>query len=287
MRPADFAYQGWYPYDNKTCRAEIEGFLRNVKNIDKKDAKMIGGIVPHAGWFFSGKLAFNVLYNLRSKDKTDTIIIIGKHSNQDEYSHRRNTIMPSGEWETPLGSLAIDEDIAKMILDKHRLQIESEEDYEFDNTVELQLPFIKYLYPDARILPLGIVERSKKSLEIGETLSEIIKKTNKNIKIIGTTDMTHYGPGYGFTPKGYNEDAVRWVTDVNDKRMINCFIDLKAEGVLEESSRNHNCCCPVAVATLLTTLRNLGIHKGYLVDYYTSYSVRPSSDFVGYAGVIY
>ncbi|MEM0493507.1 MAG: AmmeMemoRadiSam system protein B [Candidatus Thermoplasmatota archaeon] len=287
MRSADFAYQGWYPYDNKTCRREIEGFQKKAKKISIEHIKKKGGIVPHAGWFFSGVLAFSVLYNLIGDHKTDTIIMVGKHSNQEEYSSRRNTIMLSGEWETPFGPLNIDEEIAGLINDKHGLQVETEEDYEFDNTVELQLPFIKYLCPETKIVPLGVVERSKKSLKIGETIGDIIKRSDKSIKIIGTTDMTHYGPGYGFTPQGYGENAVRWVTDVNDKRMIDLFLGLKADDILEESSRNYNCCCPVAVATALTALRALGVHKGYLVDYYTSYSVRPSSDFVGYAGVIY
>ncbi|KAA0004051.1 MAG: AmmeMemoRadiSam system protein B, partial [Thermoplasmata archaeon] len=116
---------------------------------------------------------------------------------------------------------------------------------------------------------------------------KIAQELKRKIKIIGSTDMTHYGPNYGFTPHGVGEEALKWVTEVNDKRMIDLFLSMKAQEILDEASKNGNCCCSAAAATAITALKAAGAKKGYLIDYYTSYEINPDFSFVGYAGVIY
>lgn len=282
IRPAEFGRMGWYPSDPERCMEQIESFLEKKKPCGFNDILGIGGIVPHAGWFFSGKLACNVISCLKAKDEPDTIVIFGKHTTP----FGSNSIMKSGEWDTPLGSLQIDSEFAELLAEEYDFEIESAIHYESDNTIELQLPFIKYHFPNVKILPLGIVKPETKSLEIGVKVIEISQELKRKIKIIGSTDMTHYGPNYGFIPKGIGKEALEWVK-ANDRRMIDLFLDMKAHEILEEASINSNCCCPAAVATAITALKTAGAKKGYLVDYYTSYDIHPDSSFVGYAGIIY
>jgi len=279
IRPVEFAGT-WYPGDSEKCKSQIEDFLERKKPCDV-DILKIGGIVPHAGWFFSGKIACNVISCLKGKE-VDTIIIFGKHTTP----FGGNSIMASGEWETPLGNLKIDSEFAEELCEEFHFKVETPTHYEPDNTIELQLPFIKYHFPDAKILPLGIVRAESKSLEIGSRVVEIARELGRKIKIIGSTDLTHYGPNYGFTPKGVGEEALEWVK-ANDKRMIDLFLAMEPEEILKEAGRNSNCCCPAAVATAITALKNAGATKGHLIDYYTSYDIHPDYSFVGYAGVIY
>ncbi|KAA0002559.1 MAG: AmmeMemoRadiSam system protein B, partial [Thermoplasmata archaeon] len=219
MRPAEFAKMGWYPGDPKKCKDQIEDFLEKKKPCDSKDILRIGGLVPHAGWFFSGKLACNVISCLKTKENPDTIIIFGKHTTP----FGSNSIMKSDEWETPLGSLEIDSELAEKLCEEFYFKVESARYYEPDNTIELQLPFIKYHFPNVKILPIGVVKPEVKSLEIGTKVVKIAQELKRKIKIIGSPDMTHYGPNYGFTPHGIGEEALKWVTEVNDKRMIDLF----------------------------------------------------------------
>jgi hypothetical protein len=288
MRPADFAYQGWYPYTEENCLRQIHLYEKKVSSCPSSESQGRGGIVPHAGWAFSGQLAFHVISCLLTGKKPDTIVIFGKHSNpSQDASRRRNSIMLSGQWETPLGSLTVDSDLADYIQKQADLVVETEDEYEFDNTIEVQLPFLKYIFPDVKILPLGVVEPTLESLSLGSLVIQGVHTLHRKVKLLATTDMTHYGPGYGFSPKGMGEQAVNWVEKNNDKKMIDLFLHMKSEEILTESAQNRNCCCPAAVASMITALKEINVHNGVLLDYFTSYSIRPSADFVGYAGVLY
>ena len=50
---------GWYPASQSACRQEIAGYVAGVAPLPAA-AKVYGGIVPHAGWYFSGKAAAKV-----------------------------------------------------------------------------------------------------------------------------------------------------------------------------------------------------------------------------------
>ena len=71
--------RGWYPFDEKDCRREIESYLEGWSPPPSISGRGIGGIVPHAGWYFSGKLAARVFYSLKSKGKVDVIVLYGGH----------------------------------------------------------------------------------------------------------------------------------------------------------------------------------------------------------------
>ena len=288
MRPADFAYQGWYPYTKQDCLQHITQFKEQTDPCPEKGYAGIGGIVPHAGWFFSGRLAYHVLSCLTKGKKPDTIIIFGKHTNPSlTQSGRENSIMINGTWETPLGPLSVDSKLGNLIQNESHLSIETEEEYEFDNTIEVQLPFIKYFFPEVQILPIGVVAPSEESFLIGSVAVNAAKSIGREIKLLATTDMTHYGPGYGFSPQGMGEKAVNWVETVNDKKMIDLFLAMDPKRIVREALQNRNCCCSAAVATMITALNALNVSQGLKLEYYTSYSIRPNADFVGYAGVLY
>ena len=115
----------------------------------------MGGIVPHAGWFFSGEIACNVIKCLKGESEPDTIVIFGRHLHPEG----KNFIMHEGRWATPLGEIEIDEEFAKTLTTDFQFVIETSERYESDNTIEVQLPFIKYFFPNTRIVPIGVPPR--------------------------------------------------------------------------------------------------------------------------------
>jgi len=155
-----------------------------------------------------------------------------------------------------------------------------------DNTIELQLPLVKYFFPKARILPVGVAPREE-ALRLGEEVGQLI--TGKGLKalVIGSTDLTHYGINYGFTPKGVGEEALQWVKQNNDKKMTDLMVQMDAPGMLEEARASQNACCVGAAAAAISAAKKLGGRKGELLVYRTSYDVQPHTSFVGYAGVIF
>lgn len=281
VRKADFA-GSWYPGTESQCRTAIEEFSDASIPCPGECEEVLGGIVPHAGWFYSGKIACNVFKCLNHESEPDTCIIFGRHL----HPAGDNYIMKEGRWDTPLGELEIDTELATKLAAEFRFTVESPSHYDQDNTIELQLPFIKYFFPKIKIVPIGLPPRLD-SLRIAARAAEISKMLGRKIRVVGSTDLTHYGYNYGYTPKGTGKDAVEWVKNVNDKRVVDLMISMDGEGVIRESLDNHNACCSGAAGAAITAAKILGATSGESILYSTSYDIRPDSSFVGYVGVVF
>ena len=280
-RPADFA-GSWYPSSRSDCLKTIEDYIKSGPPCPEEGQEAVGGIVPHAGWYFSGKIACNVIKCLGEGSSSDTVILFGRHL----HSGSPNYIMEAGEWETPLGFLKIDDELSRKIAAEFSFSLETTNSYEQDNTIELQLPFVKYFFPQAMILPVGIPPRPS-SIEIGKRIVEIGQSLGRKMVVIGSTDLTHYGYNYGFTPKGTGKSAVEWVKDENDRQMIDLMLTMDAKRVIDEALRNFNACCGGAVAAAISAVKQIGAISASELIYSTSYDIRPDSSFVGYVGIVF
>ena len=281
MRRADFA-GSWYPGSESDCRVTIEEFSDASIPCPDDIESVVGGIVPHAGWYFSGQIACNVIKCLNIKEDPDTCMIFGRHMHPGS----DNIIMKEGQWATPIGALEIDTGLAARLTDEFIFTVETDSRYEQDNTIELQLPFIKYFFPQIKIVPISLPPKEA-SLEIAKRAAEISKSMGRRTIVLGSTDLTHYGYNYGYTPKGVGEDAVEWVKNVNDKRVVDLILEMDAKGVIQESLKNHNACCPGAAGAAIEAAKTLGAKKGEKIIYSTSYDIRPNSSFVGYVGIVF
>jgi AmmeMemoRadiSam system protein B len=251
-------------------------------SISPRGVEWSGGIVPHAGWVFSGQVAYDVIKHLKGADSPDTVIIFGRHLHPGS----SNYIMNEGSWDTPLGELDIASDIAEKIISEFRFNLETWSRYATDNTVEVQLPFIRYFFPGARILPVG-VPPALQSIRIGERIAEIALELGHRIKVLGSTDLTHYGPNYGNTAMGTGQRALDWVKNHNDRKMVDLMLKMEPEAVIGESLRDMNACCGGAVSAAIAALKKAGAVESRELIYTTSYDVMPGSSFVGYAGVVF
>jgi AmmeMemoRadiSam system protein B len=272
----------WYPGSASACEKEIKGFLKEypLETIDQKS--LIGGIVPHAGWYFSGSIACNVIHCLAGKNSPDVIVIFGMHLHSSSPAY----IMVEGAWETPFGAIEIESKLAEELSQKFTFQIETADRFTQDNTIELQLPFIKYFFKDAKIVPIG-VPPTKHSLEIGKAVADISKQLGLQVNIIGSTDLTHYGPNYGFVSHGKGSSAVEWARNENDRRVIEAMLAMDPETVIKEAMANQNACCSGAAATAIAAAKQLGAQQAQTIAYATSYDKSPGDSFVGYVGIVF
>ena len=280
-RRADFA-GAWYPGNESDCQRAIEEFVTSGLPCPAGMGDVVGGIVPHAGWLYSGRIACNVIQCLDRQVKPDTCIIFGRHLHPES----SNYIMKEGQWETPLGALKIDSVLADKVAEEFSFTIETATRYDQDNTIELQLPFIKYFFPQTMIVPIG-APPSVNSLSIARKTAELAKEMGRTSIVLGSTDLTHYGYNYGFTPKGTGEDAIEWVKNENDKRAVDLMVDMDEQGVIKDALENHNACCSGAAGAAIAAAKELGANKGSKIIYSTSYDIRPDSSFVGYVGIVF
>jgi AmmeMemoRadiSam system protein B len=281
VRKAVFA-GSWYPADPGECERQIQEFLKEGQTISLPTRPLVGGIVPHAGWYFSGSIACNVIRCLKGPEPPDVFGVFGMHLHPDSPSF----MMTEGAWQTPFGELSVHEELAGKLADRFPFTIESPHQFTPDNTIELQLPFIKYFYKDVKIVGLG-VPPAESALKIGKAVVEIANRLDLKIMVVGSTDLTHYGYNYGFVSRGTGAKAVEWVKNENDHRVIDIMLDMEAENVIAEALKNQNACCAGAAAAALAAGKALGAAKAEKIAYATSYDKNPGDSFVGYVGIVF
>jgi hypothetical protein len=281
VRKAAFAGT-WYPDIPEGCQREINHFLKQAEPMEIPDSGWVGGIVPHAGWYFSGSIACRVIHSLSKGPLPDVFVIFGMHL----HPKSSNFIMVEGAWETPFGNLAIESILAEKLTEQFPFKIESARHHSRDNTIELQLPFIKYFLPDVSIVPIG-VPPSKASIEIGKTAARISAELGLKTKFLGSTDLTHYGLNYGFIPEGTGPSAVEWVRNENDRGVIDQMLAMNPAGVIAEAMENQNACCSGAVASAISAGKALGASRAKQIAYSSSYDKSPGDSFVGYVGIVF
>lgn len=281
MEKKQMAFAGsWYPATAKACEESIQGFLKEKKGYS--EARVVGGIVPHAGWFYSGSIACRVIASLKSIEKIDTIILFGAHM------HRQSEpfILAHGAVETPFGAIDVDEELTQAIIANISIRKRSPDQFPDENTLELQYPFIKYFYPDAKIVVCGVAPSFFASI-IGSMAIEQAKNLSRHVRVIGSTDMTHYGPDFGFTPAGTGEKAVEWVKIRNDRDAIAAMMEMDETQIIAQGLDHNSMCCAGAAAATAVACNRLGAVKAIELDYASSFEKSRGDSFVGYAGILY
>ena len=281
----------FYPGTEKDCRTEIADFLANRPIKAKLPEKIAAGLVPHAGCTFSGDLAGMVFSAIEKANKTvDTFVIFGA-----THSHFGSAaaVYDKGSWLTPLGEIKIDEELAAAITKKSKGAQPNPDVHAYEHSIEVQIPFIQYIFKNAKIVPI-MTSPAAYAIQLGTDVAECIKASpDKKIVCIGSTDLTHYGPGYGFNPHGIGEKGIKWAKDVNDLAFINLAVEMNAHRVLNESMQNQNACGPGAVAATIAAAKTLGKTKGILLAHTHSNEVmeikygQTSEESVGYAAIVY
>jgi AmmeMemoRadiSam system protein B len=279
----------FYPGRYDSCVAEIEECLQQETLTESLPETIAAGIVPHAGWVFSGALAALVFSAIKKQhEKVDTFVIFGAAHG---YFDRSPAVYDKGGWATPLDEVAVDEELAGAVL-KSGAAVSDPGAHGSEHSIEVQIPFIEHLFAGAKILPI-IVPPSEQAVALGTSIGEIISVDEKKIVCIGSTDLTHYGPRYGFTPMGVGADAFEWASGVNDRQFIDLALKLEPEGLLANAAENHNACGAGAAAAAVAAAKKLGKTKGLLLAYTNSNEVMlqkmgtSSTDSVGYAAMVF
>ncbi len=273
VRPRGLA-PGWYPAGGSQTLSEIRRFEAELPAATERTA--LAAVAPHAGWSFSGDLAFQALRGLR--EETETVVVVGGHLAP------RQGVMAAFEdsYETPLGALAADLDLLRYL----RERMSAAEDRSPDNTVEIQLPLVRHLFPEAMALGLRVAP-SPEALKLGEILAEYARREGRRLAVVGSTDLTHYGPNYGWSPKGAGVQAAAWVRDVNDRRLIDALLSMDFARALELAGRDRSACSAGAAAAAGSFAAAMGAVRGELLRYKSSFEVMPGDSFVGYAAIIF
>ena len=280
----------FYPGQHDLCVDEINEYLEQTTPNEALPESIVAGIVPHAGWAFSGSLAALVFSAVKQQhEKVNTFVIFGAAHG---YFGPAPAVYDRGSWLTPLGEAAIDEELADAVLSGGAV-VSDLQAHGTEHSIEVQVPFIQYLFAGAKILPI-LVPPNERAISLGEAVSDIIKADeHKRIVCIGSTDLTHYGPRYSFVPMGTGEQALRWASEVNDRQFIDLALKLDAKGMLANAAENYSACGAGAAAAAVASAKKLNKTKGLLLGHTNSNKIMAekmgttSTDSVGYAAIVF
>lgn len=280
----------FYPGQHDSCLSAIHECFEKVNIRGPLPETIVAGIVPHAGWTFSGDLAALVFAAIKQQhEKVNTFVIFGAaHS----YFGTSPAVCDRGVWITPIGEAVIDEELSEAILGTG--QVVSDPDAHLsEHSIEVQIPFTQVLFAGAKIVPV-LVPPSEQAIALGTHVGEIIsQQEDKKIVCIGSTDLTHYGPRYGFTPVGTGKNALTWAKEVNDNKFIDLALNLQPEELLTSAIKDGNACGPGAATATIAAAKQLGCKQGVLLGHTTSNEIMQqkmgttSAEAVGYAGIVF
>jgi AmmeMemoRadiSam system protein B/AmmeMemoRadiSam system protein A len=180
----------FYPADSAALAEMIAAHLAQVKPGPAIDGELIALIVPHAGLVYSGKIAANSYKLLKGSD-VQSIVLCGP-------SHRQlfdgiSVYGPSVSWKTPLGTVPCDSALCRRLIDQNRLIRFSSEGHAMEHSLEVQLPYIQTVLPDAAIVPVVMGNQRPETVDI--TASALANVTeHSNSILIASSDWQHYRP---------------------------------------------------------------------------------------------
>ncbi|MBI4719442.1 MAG: AmmeMemoRadiSam system protein B [Planctomycetes bacterium] len=271
------------------CRKELERLLSDAGPVVLDAGAPLGGLVPHAGWTYSGRVAAQVFSALAAKRSPEVVVLLGGvHRSRG----REAALFADGRWETPLGPLLVDARLAERILGQTNLIIDDPYAHESEHSLEVQAPIVAHLFPGAKILPL-MVPPTPRAGEVGEAVGRTLQAYDYDAVVVGTTDLTHYGPHYGFMPQGVGTKANAWAMQVNDRRFVDLVCKLRGDALVAEAMEHKNACSSGAAAATVAAVRKLGATGGILLQHTTSSRVvaerggAEPEDSVGYAGIVF
>lgn len=280
----------FYPYDSDECKQQLNDLFAAAEGVSiPKSVK--AAIVPHAGWVFSGELAalgFEAI--ARSRPSVETFVVFGAvHS----CMLSSPAVYPEGIWDTPIGQIEVDKDLAKELLEQLPELISDPSAHQYEHSIEVNTPFIKYKFPQAKILPI-LMPHTCDVLKFSEKIAAVLQNYNpQGIVCVASTDLTHYGSDYGFAPKGSGVEDWKWAKQVNDKSLIEAILSLESEKTLNTAVKNLSACGPAAIAAVITAAKKLGANQAKLLSHKHSSEImqekfaRTSANSVGYAAIIF
>jgi AmmeMemoRadiSam system protein B len=233
----------------------------------------IGCVAPHAGYVYSGGVAGAVYARIEIPEHC--VVLCPNHTGRGVPL----AVMAHTAWQTPLGEVAADAELAADLLRRCPALQEDSAAHRAEHAIEVQLPFLQTRQPNLKIVPIALGTRDFSVLrELGEALAEVIgeheDRLGTKILIVASSDMNHYEP--------------HAITRVKDHKAIERVLAMDARALWEVVINEDISMCGLGpTVVMLTAAKLLGATSATLVKYATSGDV--SGDYeavVGYAGMI-
>ena len=223
-------------------------------------------VVPHAGYIYSGAIAAHSYRRIAADRPPESVLILGV----DHYGLSAGAALSERSWLTPLGPTPVDLELVSAL--RHDPIDVNEEAHRREHSIEVQLPFLEYVLPHPRFVPLEV---GFGPYEFLEEVAGVVRQAlrGRDVLLIASTDFSHYVPPA--------------TADRLDHMAIEQILARSPRGLYDTVTRNDISMCGIAPTTvLLAALSGQDVHPR-LLRWGHSGEVEKMREVVGYAAIVF
>ena len=198
IRPAAVA-GSWYPASPDRLGREVDGYVAGAR-IDPLPAP-VAIVAPHAGLKYSGPVAAFAYKAVSDRPYRAAVLVGPSHF----VGFDGVSIWPRGAWQTPFGSVNVDEELAGRIASASQEIAEHRQAHGREHSLEMQLPFVAHLLPGVPIVPMVMGYQSRETaFGLGDALARAMADLPEAedmgrrggpsgpLLLIASSDLSHY-----------------------------------------------------------------------------------------------
>lgn len=270
IRSPHFADDMWYSSNSSQLQLDVQNYFTGAP---PPPAGLLGLVAPHAGYFFSGRVAGTAFGGL-APGAFDTVILIGP----DHRGAAPGAISTPrvDAWQTPLGDIPVNWELLQAVRDEMNMVLLSNDE---EHSLEVELPFLQMALGQFRLAPLLMgVQSLEICRRLGEALvSAIRREPESRVLLVASSDLSHY----------FDDATARHL----DQTTLQFILNLDSDGLIEHVEGGRRLGQPFAcgagpIAVMIHAATALGATHATLLKYATSADAHPQKDrVVGYAAV--
>ncbi len=258
----------FYPGQPEELRRLVRALIDQAEKVDD-GAAVMGLVVPHAGYIYSGAMAAKGYRQVEGQDYQVVLVLAPSH--RDAFTGV--TIYPGDAYRTPLGPVAIDRNLAGQIV-RHCPGVKfSQLGHGEEHSLEVQLPFIQVALPGVPMVPMMIGGYDWPMLEkMADGLAAVLK--SRRALVIASSDLYH-GHSYEACEKA-NTATIQAIQAMKPQALC--------EGFLTD---RYQACGGGPISLMSSVLMKLGATRAVLLGRTNSNDVtgQRSGYVVGYAAM--
>ena len=234
-------------------------------------SSLIGGLVPHAGYVYSGPCAAH-FYSLLD-NSIQRVILLGV--NHQARGHRA-ALSPADFWQTPLGIVRIDQELSHLLQGEVKFLKQDEAAHAREHSIEVQLPFLQRVLGEFSLIPISLAHISiEECVELGTAVADLLRRGRQSgarTIMVASSDLSHY-----LSPQETAE---------LDRLAIEQVLALNPRALIATAEReNITMCGLLPTAILLFAANLLDAKQACLLKHCHSGDITPMRKVVGYASV--
>jgi hypothetical protein len=261
----------FYPGNPDTLARDVDRYLAAAR-VPGLDGEVVGIVSPHAGYMYSGAVAAHGYSYLKGRHYDTVVVVAPSH----RMAFRGSSVYARGAYETPLGLVQVDSELASAILDTAAGILEEPRAHSEEHSLEVQIPFLQRTLDSFRIVPIVMGDQSRAaSYALGKRIAKVVSEAaGRKVLLVASTDLSHY----------HDQRSA----EALDDRVLEALSAFDPDGLLR-SLAAHECeaCGGGPTAAVMIASRELGADKAIVLKYATSGDVTgDKSQVVGYVSAV-